>query len=157
MNFNSRGFIPQVTTKTAAAKHTLTKLNRFRNLNSRCKRYLYTTTVRSALLYPTIPLNTISKNQLKKLQVVQNRATRFITGHKKSDRLKSAILHELSQLDPINTHLHISARNMWQNIEINNPEIYNQLQFPPDYNHRSNRFPSSKIKALAPDPAPMFT
>ena len=95
---------------------------------------------------------------MKKLQIVQNRATRFITGYSRAARIDSTTLHHLSFLDPVNSHLHILARNIWQNMEINNPEIYNNLPLQEDAIHFSQkRFPSSKKIALAPDTAPMFT
>ena len=93
----------------------MTKLTRFKFLNLNNKRKLYLTLVRSILLYP-VPLHTASNNQLRKLQKVQNAATRFITNHSLMDRLRNETLHEMTDLDTVNVVLHLQANNIWTKI-----------------------------------------
>ena len=71
------------------AMKTLTRLQRFRNLSEKNKRKLYLTIVRPQLLYPIIPLASISKTAHKKLQKVQNNALRFIENTTLNDRIPS--------------------------------------------------------------------
>ena len=69
---------PQITTYRAIAFKTLNRLQRFRNLSTHNKKRLYITIIHPQLLYPIIPLNTISHTYYKKLQQVQSKALRFI-------------------------------------------------------------------------------
>ena len=78
MTYSTHGISSQVEIRKAMAMKTLTRLQRFRNLSEKKKRKLYLTIVRPQLLYPIIPLNSISKTAHKKLQKVQNKALRFI-------------------------------------------------------------------------------
>ena len=92
---------------------TLTRLQRFRNLSEKNKRKLYLTIVRLQLLYPIIPLNSISKTAHKKLQKVQNKALRFIENTTLNDRIPSTTLHARNKLPTINTYLHSRGINVW--------------------------------------------
>ena len=158
LDFNPRGFSPHIAIRTITAKHRLSKLNRFRHLNESNKRLLYIATVRSSLIYPTIPLHTLANSQIKKLQRVQNKATRFITGNTLSNRIDSITLHNSTLLDPINVHLHKLAKNLWQQMEEKNPEIASQLEIQPDHiYYRKKHFPSSRRLASLPEPAPIYT
>ncbi|KAF2351008.1 hypothetical protein FHG87_018233, partial [Trinorchestia longiramus] len=74
------------------------------------KRKLYLAYVRSALIYPAIPLRTLSPSSISKLQSVQNKATRFITNAEWQDFNTSAQLHRQTKLAPINTLLHEHAK-----------------------------------------------
>ena len=156
--FNSRGFVPQVGNRINIARSKLQKLYRFGNLLPRTKQHLYTALVRSALLYPTIPLHTISHTQTLKLQRIQNKALRYITNTKLTDYIPTQTLHEQQNILPINITLHRQANTLWQKIALENPEI--DLQFPlmtNEFHNRRARFPSSKKIALSPEPAPLYT
>ena len=93
MTYSTHGISPQVEIRKAMAMKTLTRLQRFRNLSEKNKRKLYLTIVRMQLLYPIIPLNSISKNAHKTLQKVQNKALRFIENTTLNDRIPSTTLH----------------------------------------------------------------
>ena len=158
LTVNRLGFTPQIAQRKAIALHRLHKLYRFRNLSQKTKKYLYTATVRSALLYPTIPLHTISKTQMSKLQRIQNQATRFITGNRRIDRIPSETLHQQTNLDPINVHLHTLANNIWSKIQINNTTLFNNFPLQTDQFHKiKTYFPSSKKIALSDQPTPLYT
>ena len=72
MTYSSLGLKPQVTARREIANRTLNRLQRFRTLSSDNKRRLYKTIVRPQLLYPIVPLNTLSIAQIRRLQQVQN-------------------------------------------------------------------------------------
>ena len=155
LRIGTHGYSHQISQRRAIAHRRLNKLNRFKNLSQKNKRHLYIATVSSAMLYPCIPLHVASKNSLRKLQTIQNRATRFITGKTKIDRITSKQLHKDCSLEPINIILHNRAQKAWQNMETQYPEIY--TQFPDTDTSDTIRFPSSKRQALSPEPAPLYT
>ena len=70
--FNSTGILPQIKIRKAIALNNLAKLHRFYALNSQNKLKLYNSLIRSALIYPPVTLNTISKSSMLQLQRVQN-------------------------------------------------------------------------------------
>ena len=117
MTYSTHGNSPQVEIRKAMAMKTLTRLQRFRNLSEKNKRKLYLTIVRPQLLYPIIPLNSISKTAHKKLQKVQNKALRFIENTTLNDRIPSTTLHARNKLPTINTYLHRRAINVWTQLQ----------------------------------------
>ena len=156
--FNPRGFSPQIQNRINIARSKLLKLYRFGKLLPHTKQHLYTAIVRSALLYPTIPLHTLSKTQTLKLQRVQNQALRYITNTSLIDHIHSQALHEQQNIAPINITLHRQAKALWEKIVLNNPEIDDQFPLMDDHFHNSHsRFPSSRKIASLPEPAPLYT
>lgn len=157
LNITRTGITSQITTRTAIARNNLDKLYRFIHLSANNKRKLYIALVRSALTYPIIPTHTASKTAISKLQKIQNRATRFITNTHWTDFRSSEFLHLTSRLPPINSFLYQSALDLWNKIEITDPDLYNQLTFPDElvpHQHRS--FQSSFIKKSEPQPEPKY-
>ena len=137
----------------ASAK--LTQLNRFKNLKTNTKRQLYLSLFRSQLTYPIIPLHLATKSNMTTMQKIQNRATRFITNTKLSDRITSQTLHEQTQLLPINMFLHNSAINIWNTIEENlGTEHMQAITTEAQYKYT---YPSSYNKSIGPAPEPIFT
>ena len=128
MTYSTHGISPQVEIRKAMAMKTLTRLQRFRNLSEKNKRKLYLLIVRPQLLYPIIPLNSISKTANKKLQKVQNKALRFIENTTLNDRIPSTTLHARNKLPTINTYLHRRAINVWTQLQDKNPELYDKLK-----------------------------
>lgn len=155
LHFNSFGFTPQISHRKAIASANLTKLLRFKDLPPKTKKDLYLTYVRPALIYPIIPIHTQSKTQISKLQKIQNKAIRFITGTSRADHITSEFLHQLIELPPINVILHEQANKIWTKIETNIPTLYNSLNIPPDASEH-NRFRSSKRIAEQPTPEPIY-
>ena len=157
LSISTRGFQTQIKQRTAVAKRRLLKLNRFKKLSTKNKLLLYTSTVRAALLYPIIPLHTASKTQIIKLQRIQNRATRFISGKTLLDRCTSISLHNECNLKPINLTLHQYARDTWNKIEASNPNIFDQFPTQTDnFSAIRKTFISSKKLALSPSPDPIY-
>lgn len=130
IQITNNGFLKHAKTRHNIAKQKMKKLYRFKNLSENNKRLLYLTTVRPILEYSPVPLHTRSKTAITKLQRVQNQATRFITNSSRSDKFTSQLLHQKSNLPPLNTVLHNRAKDIWQRIENNyiiTQEIENRL------------------------------
>lgn len=157
LNISKFGITQQVNQRVAIAKSNLNKLYRFKHLSPKLKKLLYIATVRSALIYPTIPLHTLAKTPMQKLQRVQNRAVRFITNTSLLDRITSETLHHRCNLSPVNTILHDQAQKIWQDIQINHPELYNQLTIDPELIPRQKGFKSSLHIATTQHPTPKYT
>ena len=60
LQLSSHGYNRHITARKAIATSQLNRIKRFHNLNSNTKRKLYLALVRSTLLYPAIPLHTVS-------------------------------------------------------------------------------------------------
>lgn len=155
LKLTSNGYSSHFTQRAAIAHQQLTKLFRFRQLGADIKRRLYLTLVRPLLEYPAVPLHLGAKSSILKLQRVQNRATHFITNTYYPDIMSSEALHARSKLIPINQLLHKRAGDIWRKIEGMNYDFQTRL----DQQMRGEfqkRFPSSMLKALGPQPAPIF-
>ncbi|KAF2343736.1 hypothetical protein FHG87_025508 [Trinorchestia longiramus] len=113
-----------ITQRKAIAQNNLSRLHRFKHMHPDTKRKLYLVYVRSALIYPAIPLHALSPSSISKLQSAQNKATRFITNAEWHDFNTSAQLHCQTKLAPINTFLHEHAKRIWTNIEHMHPQLY---------------------------------
>ena len=121
LTYSTNGILPQVTARRAMTMKTLDRLLRFRQLSPRNKRRLYLTIVRPQLIYPIIPLNTISNSSHRKLQRVQNRALRFIDNVHWTDRITSTTLHDRHRLPALNRYIHRHAKDIWTNLHDKNP------------------------------------
>lgn len=158
LNITTKGINNQVPNRRAIAFNHLTKLQRFRKLSTQNKTKLYTATARAALIYPPVPLHTISTTQMKKLQTVQNKALKFITNTHWQEFKTARQLHHETKLPPINRLMHKLARNTWHNIKDRNPEIYNSFPLLTDIEYsRKKAFPSSKRLAEQPPPIPLYS
>ncbi|KAF2343873.1 hypothetical protein FHG87_025371, partial [Trinorchestia longiramus] len=149
LHLGSQGYTSHITQRKAIAQNNLSRLYRFRYMHTETKRKLYLAYVRSALIYPVIPLHTLSPSSISKLQRVQNKATRFITNAEWHDFNTSAQLHRQTKLAPINTLLHEHAKRIWTNIKNMHPQQYLHLTFPQETRQIPHRaFLSSKTKIL---------
>ena len=156
LTFSTRSITPQITTRRAMAMRTLNRLQRFRNLSTNNKRRLYKTIIRPQLLYPIIPLNTISHSSYRKLQQVQNKALRFIENTKRTDRIPSTTLHTRNELPAINTYIHRRAIDAWTQLHDKNPDLYDTLKPEADELTRHTYFPTSFLTAETPEPRPIY-
>ena len=96
---------PHITKITQHARTQLYKLYRFKSAPQKIKLQLYKTLIRPLLEYPSTPIDNTSITNMRKLQRIQNQATRFITNHKLSDKKRSRDLHNTLKLDPINVRI----------------------------------------------------
>lgn len=153
--FSNRGISKQLTIRKAIATTTLQSLYRFKNLSTENKRKLYLTYIRPKLTYPPIPIHTASKKSISSLQKVQNKALRLITNTRWTDFKTNRQIHEETNIPPLNIYLHQQAQNTWNKIEVEHPQLYQQLEMDPN-NRQHYYFPSSRLKALQNEPAPQY-
>ena len=145
----TRGFSPHAASQIQAAKAKLSTLYRFINLSSNNKRKIYQSLLKSVLEYPPISLHPISITQQKKMQTIQNKASRIITKIRKLDRKTSKYDNEQARLIPINISIHNQAIKIWQTVRDTTPrDILNKLELHPNRNY-SKLFPSSLAKINA--------
>ena len=156
LTYATFGITHQVTIRRNMTLRTLNGLQRFRRLSPDKKKRLYLTIIRPQLLYPIVPLNTISTSSLRKLQQVQNKSLRFIEDVRLNDRISSRRLHARQNLPTINTYLHRRAQDAWTQLEDKNPDIFNSLKPDNDEPPRNSRFPTSFIRHDEEPPAPIY-
>ena len=97
------------------ATMNLKKLQRFKNAPIKIKKYLYIALIRPLLEYPCYELSSCNQGSMKAMQVVQNKALRFIFDVALNDRVRSEILHQRAKLDPINVRLAKLSRKFLYN------------------------------------------
>ena len=143
----TKGFFKHATTRIKQAKHCLPKLFRFRNLSRKNKRKIYQAMIKSALEYPPVPLHTISKNQQKKMQVIQNKAARIITKTRLREGKTNEYINKRANLEPLNISIHNRAVKIWNKLEDNLPEEVKNKMITLPYRQFLKSIPSSKNRA----------
>ena len=103
--------VKQILNKVAPDMKLLQSL---KNLTVNNKLKIYKTLILPKLTFPVIPLHTLTKAQMIKLQIVQNNAVRIITNTNITDRVRIETLHNSIKLDPINITLHKLAKKKWE-------------------------------------------
>ena len=156
LTITTTGYTTHITNNINTAQARLAKLYRFKNLSIRNKRKLYSAYIDSALLYPTVPLHTVSATSLLKMQRIQNKATRFITGHSRLDRLTSEQLHRQADMTPLNQRLHDRATVLWTNYLNTIDEQTRDRLNDRNPDRTLQRFPSSMTRAQSPTPPPIY-
>ena len=125
LNFKSNNFFKsQVDENIKKAKLELKKLYRLRYLKKNIKVRLYKTKVLTLLTYAAVPLNICSPSQIKRLQVVQNKAIRWITNSYYPIRCDIDNQQEILKIEPIKDRLNRLAQNVWFKIETENAEFF---------------------------------
>ena len=100
-----------ITSLVAKASWQLQRLHRFRSVPSKVKLYLYKALVRPLIEYPAVLLADSSETQIKRLQMVQKKALRFVYDIHWPDRATNASLHQRANVSDIKTRLeHLQAR-----------------------------------------------
>ena len=108
---------------------------RFVNLTLKLKLTLIKTLLLPIIEYPVIPLCTTSLTQKRKLQVIINKALRFINFNEDDRHLTVEELHLKYDIKPLNITLHAKAQKIWETIRMTEPDHYDQLTQRFDYNH----------------------
>ena len=139
VTISSTGFSKHANNRINLAKGQLYKLFSFKNLSTDNKRTIYYAIVRSTLLYPPIPLNSVSVSQKEKLQIIQNKAARIITGIRKREQKTNQEINRKAQLEPISHFLNRQAATIWEKMEIDDATKF-KLMF---WNNAKQRYPSS--------------
>lgn len=116
LNLSPSGIGCHIKTATNRAEAQLDKLDRFRELPAQIKLRLYKSIVRPLLDYPAVPMHALSPSALSPLQVVQNKATRFVLGVRWWEFRSSEDLHGELELEPVNQRLYHMADKIWSRI-----------------------------------------
>ena len=113
----SRIFTGHITSIVNKATWQLQRLYRFRSVPSKVKLYLYKALIRPLLECPAILLANSSEHQISRLQVVQNKALRFVYDIRWPDIPSNDTLHQRANIPDIKSRLeHLQSR------------IFNKLQ-----------------------------
>ena len=140
------------------AKAHLNNIKRFLGLNIKNKKKLYTAIVLPTLIYPTVPMNTISKAQMSTLQKTQNKALRFITNTHWTQHRTNVEIHNQLNMQPVNTIIHKQAKKTWETLATHLPNTYNTLAYNNTPNNRRHKnFQSSRLLAEGPQPDPIYS
>jgi hypothetical protein len=156
LKITKQGFLSHVTDRVTSARRELGSLYRFKDLSPHNKRKLYLALVRSKLVYPIVPLHTLSFTQLRKLQVVQNRAARFINNIRYPDIVSNRIANDRAELTPLNTVLHKQANRIWEKLDDYISDRVKQILTKHEDRTEHRLFPSSRNKAIGPPPEPIY-
>ena len=95
----------QINIRCAMARNNLSRLNRFKSASSDTKLYLYKSLIQPLLEYPPVQLSKSPAVHMSKLQIVQNKALRFVYNVKYSDYITNESLHLRAKLDSVNVRL----------------------------------------------------
>ena len=155
----------QIESQAEKAKQTLGTLWGFKRAKAKTKVHVIKTLVFPHLTYPCVPLHTAGGNQLKPLQVVQNKAIRFALGVRWFDYMSAKDLHERFRykFQPLNQTLYWRAKKLWENISAGTAAdpgqfalLKEELEPEPDEKYHIN-FPSSLDMVNGPEPKPVYT
>ena len=141
--------------KRSQCNAILNRLRRFRELSPSNKKKLYTAYVKSVLTYPPVPLNGASKTNQKILQVIQNKALRFIFNVHYQDRITNEAIHMGADMQPINIFLHEQAASIWEKTDLTMTDNM-KTWITEDQRHEHHWFRKSRIKALGAPPQPIY-
>lgn len=159
LKVSSRGYTTHITARVGQAKTALARLYRFRDLDSKIKLHLIKALILPILTYPPIPLHTMSRTAISRLQKVQNAALRFVYNTRWDQFTTSEALHEAASLPALNVRLHRLATKVWEGLEEEGGEQFLALQQlhrqAPQRNH--SWFPRSlPILDSNQEPAPRY-
>ena len=119
-------YVKQVDSNVNRARAELKKLARFRYLKTKLKVRLYKTLILPLLTYPVVPLNICSKTQIKRLQVIQNDAIRWIKNERWPAACPLDLRHQELKIEPLDLRIRRLAEGVWNKIHEENSFFHNQ-------------------------------
>ena len=140
-------YVKQITQNTNRAREELRKLLRFRFLSAKLKVRLYKALILPLLTYPAVPLNISSATQIKRLQVIQNKAIRWITGEYWPIICPLALRHEELKIEKMDERLNRLAENVWIRTIVEDGGFFQETSNIQTYQNHS-WFPSSYDKVI---------
>lgn len=150
------GFVKHITNRINAAKVHLKNMFKFRELSWSNKRKIFYALVKSTLDYPPIPQHIASPTQMKRMQIVQNKAARIISNIDYRDRIDNETANKNAQLEPLNVSLHRQAINIWTKLDTMMSARTKLRLTITGGKQEQKLFPSSYNKALGPEPDPKY-
>lgn len=112
LTINRTGISKHIENIVNKGKSALSDLYRFRALLERIKLHLIKAFIIPIITYPPIPLVSISKPNMKKLQTIQNKGLRFAFNEKYPYSRNSRTLDKRANLEPVNYALYNRANNI---------------------------------------------
>ena len=135
-------YVKQISTIINRARMELKNLQRFRNLKRSLKARLYKALILPLLTYPAVPLNISSRSQIHQLQVIQNKAIRWIYGEYWPTRCPIQERQVELKLQPIGERLNRLARKVWERVALEDQGFHTSTAAMA-INHPHHWFPSS--------------
>ena len=118
LTINNHSFTSRhIQAATDKAKLFLLHLRMTNDLNTASKTLLVKSLILPTLTYPCIPLNTASVTGLYQLQVIQNKALRFIYNSRYPQMETNRSLHLRLNIKPLNQVIHNQAKAIWEKLE----------------------------------------
>ena len=106
--------------------------------------------------YPPIPIHTMSKHQITKLQKIQNRALRFATNQRHPYTMTTQQIHTHTKTTPLNIRLHNRAKAIWERLEDLQIPAYQALKDTHNNINNYHRDYPSSLLACTTTPTPIF-
>lgn len=150
------GYSRHIQERRGKAMSALIKLFRFRALPIRIKCNLVKTLVLPVLDYPPVPIHTLSKTQISKLQRIQNKALRFATEQRFPYTLNTIQIHTLTKTKPVNVRQHERATKVWKNLEDLQHPIYVLLKNNLENIRTFNKWFPSSLRDIRRAPRPIY-
>lgn len=140
------GYKTFITEKINKLNYILTRLYKFSGLASKNKRKLYIALIRSIIEYPPIPQVAMKNSNINLLQIIQNKALRFIYNVKYPDIVSNEELHNRANLVTIKELLVNRATTIFKDITALQLEN-NLYALTTNYegNNQNNWFPISYL------------
>ena len=127
LNIADRNFyVKHSEINAARANAELQKLYKFKRLSISSKLRLYKALIRPLLTYPVIPLNILSNEKLKRLQVAQNNGIRWIMDERWPAHCPIDQRHEDLKLEKIDQRIMRLDKDAWAQIDEENDEFYQE-------------------------------
>ena len=109
------------------ANIAINELRIFKNLPTNIKTHLVKAYILPILRYPIIPLITASKENLKKLQTVQNTAIRFACNERFPYTKNTQTLHEDTDIEPLNSYLYKQVTKLYNKMSTPHFEYFSTI------------------------------
>ena len=166
LRLSNFGFRQQITHNRNKASRQLQKLKRFTQLPARIKLRLYKSLILPILEYPPVPLHAASKSAILTLQIIQNRALRWVNSQDIIDERPTVErLHRVYKMVSVNQRLYTLARRLWERLEEDQDPNLAPIRAIEDAlqdgggrrGQREHRWwPRSRQRALGPIPPPFL-
>lgn len=150
------GYTQHIRERRGKAMAALIKLFRFRELPVKIKSHLVKALVLPVLDYPPIPIHTLSKTQISKLQKIQNKALRFATEQRYPYTMNTIQIHTLTKTKPVNVRMHERAIKIWKDLEELQHPTYEMLKNNLDNIRTFNKWFPSSLKSTGRAPTPKY-
>ncbi|CAL4235809.1 unnamed protein product, partial [Meganyctiphanes norvegica] len=119
-------YVKQVEHNTNRARDELRKLYRFRHLKTKLKVRLYKALILPLLTYPVVPLNISSNTQIKKLQIIQNKAIRWIMNEHWPIICPITLRQQQLKIEPIDIRMKRLAEGVWNQVHEENQAFHQE-------------------------------